>query len=78
MNDEVSFGKNSSDDIKIVPSVANRWSYHCCGKVISINPVIADCGDLQFELGDFTHDDRVVGNLIYFVIDRLDMMVCLY
>jgi hypothetical protein len=49
-------------------------SYLAYGKIISINPVIVDFGDIKMEIGDWTHDDKVVGEFIYFKIDRLDIL----
>ena len=48
-------------------------NYYCYGKIIGVNPVIADCGDMLFDLGELSHDERVVGEYVYFVIERLDI-----
>ena len=52
----------------------NFCSYAAYGKIISINPVIADFGDIKMEIGDWTHDQKVIGEYIYFKIDRLDIL----
>ncbi|MBR6104825.1 MAG: hypothetical protein IKP81_07190 [Paludibacteraceae bacterium] len=70
---DIVFSGNKDKEIKIVNSERSKESYYCYGKVVSINPVIADCGDMFFNLGDLTHDVRVVGEYVYFVIERLDI-----
>ena len=47
------------------------WRYRAFGRVISIEPVIVDCGLLT--VGDVvrTHDPRVVGEYLAFTISRL-------
>lgn len=70
---ETMFSVNTKRDMKILPFERGRCSYCCYGRIESICSVIADCGDLQFDLGNFTHDERVVGEYIYFVIDRMDI-----
>jgi len=49
------------------------WSYDGYGEIISVDPVVADFGDFTFEIGDFTTDQRCVGEFIHIVIDRLDL-----
>ena len=41
---------------------------------VGVNPLVVDCGDLRLDLGALTHDDRVVGSYVYFVISRLDVV----
>lgn len=50
------------------------WRYRAYGVIISIKPVIVDCGILQAEgpLQIHTNDDRVIGEPIAFTIERLD------
>lgn len=49
------------------------WSYDGYGQIISVSPVVADFGDFTFEIGDFTTDERCVGEFIRVIIDRLDL-----
>ena len=65
---------NNDKEMKIDPSTSNRLSYYCYGKITNINPVTADCGDILFDLGEMTHDERVIGEYVYFVVDRLDII----
>ena len=32
---------------------------------------------MQFDLGDFTTDERVIGEYVYFVVNRLDIHKCM-
>ncbi|NOZ95394.1 MAG: hypothetical protein GXP47_11760 [Acidobacteria bacterium] len=50
-----------------------EWSYDAFGQIVSINPVQADFGPIVLELGEWTHDERVVGEYIYWRISRLDV-----
>lgn len=49
------------------------WSYEAYGQIISIKPVVADFGIIVLELGDFTNDERCIGEWIVEKIDRLDL-----
>ncbi len=49
-------------------------SYEAYGNIISINPIVADFGDIKMDIGDWTHDQKVIGEFIYFKIDRLDIL----
>ena len=51
----------------------DQWSYDGFGQIVSIRPVIADFGALSLALGDWTHDERVVGEYIFWRIARLDI-----
>lgn len=48
------------------------WSYRAYGEVISINPVVVDCGLLQVPAVFETKDPRVIGEYVAFPISRLD------
>lgn len=71
---ETMFSYNRDEEQKMVPVANDRTSYCCYGKVIGVNPVIVDCGDLRLDCGALTHDDRVIGSYVYFVISRLDVI----
>jgi|SRR5690606_1539470 len=69
------FGENKNKEIKIVKSSQQPASYYCYGKIISITPIRADFGDLKLDLGDWTNDEKVIGEYIYWVIDRLNIQL---
>src|SRR5690606_34164760 len=70
---ETIFRENKGREIKIEKSNQDNWRYHCYGTIKSIQPIIADFGDLQLDLGVGTNDEKVVGEYIYWTIDRLDI-----
>lgn len=47
------------------------WRYRAFGKIISVNPVVVDCGLLQVEGVVCSTDPRLVGEYVAFVITRL-------
>lgn len=71
---ETMFSYNRDEERKLVPMTHDRTSYCCYGKIVGVNPVVVDCGDIHLDLGALTHDDRVVGSYVYFVISRLDVV----
>lgn len=71
---ETFFTYNINKEMKIVPFDNSRISYYCYGKIISVNPIVVDCGDIQFDYGEFSNDKKVVGEYVYFVIARLDIL----
>ena len=48
------------------------WSYRAFGQILSISPVVVDCGLLSIPDVLHTHDARVIGEFIAFTISRLD------
>ena len=70
---ETIFSENKAQK-KMLESQNEFCSYLAYGKIISINPVVADFGDIKMEIGDWTHDENVIGEFIYFKIDRLDIL----
>jgi hypothetical protein len=48
------------------------WRYRAYGEIISINPVVVNCGLIQVEDVVHTGDSRVIGEFVSFTIDRLD------
>ena len=68
---ELMFGGNPNQEKKLVRT--GDWSYEAYGQIISINPVFADFGLFTLELGNFTNDDRCVGEWIVEKIDRLEL-----
>lgn len=69
---EERFSKNK-DKKKCLIHKGN-WAYNGFGQIISINPVIADFGDIKLDLGEFTHDYRVIGKYIYERIEQLNIL----
>jgi hypothetical protein len=49
-------------------------SYLAYGQISSINPVTVDFGDIILEVGNWTNDERVIGEFIYWKIERLDVL----
>jgi len=69
----VIFNENKDKKLRLEKSKNSEWRYYGYGKIKSIAPVIADFGDIQLELGNWTNDPRVIGEFIYWTIDRLDI-----
>ena len=65
------FNNNPRENMCLVK--INGWSYNGYGKIVSINPVIANFGHISLDLGDWTNDVRVIGEYIYWKILRLDI-----
>ena len=63
------FGRNNERKQALIST--GEWSYEAFGKIISVAPVVADFGGLELVVGPFTHDNRVIGEYIFTVIDRL-------
>lgn len=47
------------------------WRYRAFGKIVSVDPVLVDCGLVKVEDPISTHDHRVVGEFVAFTIGRL-------
>ncbi len=67
------FTENKEHELKIEKSKSKEWSYYGYGKIKSIDPVTADFGDIKLVLGDWTNDPKVIGEYIFWTIDRLDI-----
>lgn len=63
--------KDNIKDLIIKPN--SDWSYSAYGQIISVNPVVVDCGVAEFDLGNFSRDERLIGEYIFFDISRLDI-----
>ena len=50
-----------------------HWSYDGYGEIISVRPVVVDFGDFKFDIGDFTSDQRCIGEFIHVIVDRLEI-----
>ncbi|MCD4784350.1 MAG: hypothetical protein K8T10_11065 [Candidatus Eremiobacteraeota bacterium] len=68
---EETFSRNNQKK-KCLINIGN-WSYDGYGQIISINPVVVNFGCFPLELGDWTNDKRVIGEYIFWKIDRLDI-----
>ncbi|MFT4857285.1 MAG: hypothetical protein ACI9UV_000662 [Algoriphagus sp.] len=67
------FNGNTDKELKIEKSKNSEWSYYGYGEIKLIDPITADFGDIQLELGNWTNDRKVVGEYIYWTIERLDI-----
>ena len=70
---EIIFSKNVKYEKRIEKVSNSDWSYYAYGKIIKINPILADFGDIFLEIGNWTNDPNVIGEYIYWKIDRLDI-----
>lgn len=69
---EVIFSENKEHKLGL-EQASEEGSYYAYGQIVSINPIIADFGDIRLALGEWTHDERVIGEYIYWKIERLDI-----
>ena len=69
----VIFTENKGKELRFEKMQNSEWSYYGYGRIKSIGPITADFGDIKLELGDWTNDPKVVGEYIYWTIDRLDI-----
>ena len=67
------FSENK-EKIKCLLLDNENCSYLAYGQIISINPTIVDFGDIKMEIDLSTNDERVIGEYIYWKIDRLDIL----
>lgn len=71
---DVMFAGNP-DKIKSLDRVGG-WCYRAYGEVVSIDPVVVDCGMLQIPDVFHSTDSRVIGEFIAFTIARLEARRC--
>ncbi len=69
---ETVFSENKTKK-KTIEHEGIECSYSAYGQILSINPVKVDFGDIILELGEWTHDNNVIGEFIFWKIDRLDV-----
>jgi len=67
------FTENKSKIKKLIKE-KGYCSYQSYGQILSINPTVVDFGDIIMEIGLSTNDEKVVGEFIYWKIDRLDIL----
>lgn len=48
------------------------WRYLAFGQIVSVNPVVCDCGLIQADGPIRTHDPRCIGEYVGFKIQRID------
>lgn len=70
---EVMFSENKDKLKDLIIKPNSTWSYSAYGQILSVNPVIVDCGIAELNLGYFSRDIRLVGEYIFFDIERLDI-----
>lgn len=70
---EVIFSNNSQKEKKLKKG-QETWSYEGYGEIKSIKPVIIDFGDIELDTGNWTNDEKVIGEFVYWKIDRLDIL----
>lgn len=59
---------------KLIEPDSRYCSFIAYGQILSTNPIVADFGDILLELGEWSNDPRVIGEFIYWKIDRLDVL----
>jgi len=69
----VIFNENKDKELKLEKSKNSEWSYNGYGQIKSIDPITVNFGDIQLELGNWSNDPKIVGEYIYWSIDRLDI-----
>lgn len=69
---EAIFSENKEHKLFLKPA-PEKCAYYAYGKILSLSPIIADFGDIKLSIGDWTHDERAIGEYIYWKIDRLDV-----
>jgi len=67
------FRENKDKELKLEASQESDWAYYGYGRIMKINPVTAYFGDFELELGDWTNDPNVIGEYMYWKIDRLEI-----
>ncbi len=69
---EATFSENKEQKLLLEPA-PEKCAYYAYGKILALNPIMANFGDIKLSIGDWTHDERVIGEYIYWKIDRLDI-----
>ena len=63
------FSTNSGQKIGL--DNVEGWRYHAYGQIVSINPVVVNCGVLSIEDAFHTNDPRVIGEFVRLTISCL-------
>lgn len=70
---ELTFSLNSTKE-KRLEKVGKDWEYIGYGQIEQVNPVVACFGDIWLDLGNWTNDEKVIGEFIYWRIERLELI----
>lgn len=70
---EIMFSENKDKVKDLIVKPNSTWSYSAYGEILSINPVIVDCGIAEFDLGHFSRDEQLMDEYMFFDIARLDI-----
>ena len=62
---------SGNPDNKIGLEQMSGWKYRAYGKIVSIKPVVVDCGLLKIEEVINSNDPNVIGESVAFTISRL-------
>ena len=65
------FSGNRGKEKKLVRT--DNWSYEGYGEIVSIDPIRADFGGILLELGEWSHDERIIGEFIHWRIACLEI-----
>jgi len=71
---DVMFSENADEIKDLVPKNGLGWEYSAYGKVISLNPVVVDCGFTTLDIGYKFREESLIDKYIFFDIARLDIM----
>lgn len=63
------FAGNSHNQTELVP--LGRGAYRALGKIVSIKPLMADCGLISLRVPLSSNDPRVIGEYVGFTISAL-------
>ena len=66
------FNLNSSKEKKL-ESLNKDCEYIGYGQIEQVKPIIACFGDIKLDLGNWSSDERLIGEYIYWRIDRLEI-----
>ena len=70
---EAIFSLNASKE-KRLEMLEKDWEYIGYGQIEQVNPVVACFGDVWLDLGNWTSDKGVIGEFIYWRIERLEVI----
>ncbi|MGH7494147.1 MAG: hypothetical protein ACREOO_17370 [bacterium] len=56
---EIRLTNNQQGEKKLVIRKNSLWSYDCYGQITNVNPLIVNCGDIEFELFDHVRDEKL-------------------
>lgn len=65
------FSKNQDKELKLIQK--SDWEYEGYGKILDINPIVIDFGEFELNTGNWTNDQKIIGEFVYWEIERLDI-----